>query len=108
MNTPLLLCVAVLTVVPPIDALAVDRSTTERRHFANAQPCPANGQKVYFGCTGYRIDHKVPLCSGGADKAGNMQWLAVAMKRSKDRIEHAACECVRKHGAKACPTVVWP
>jgi len=70
--------------------------------------CPASGQKVYYGCKGYSIDHKRPICSGGKDAADNMQWLPVAMKRSKDRIEHAACECVRKHGAKACPTVTWP
>jgi len=95
-------------VLHPIDAFAVDRSTTERRHFAQANPCPLNGKPIYYGCKGYSIDHKVPMCAGGKDTAGNMQWLAVERKRSKDRIEHAVCECVRKHGAKACPTVTWP
>lgn len=100
----ILVLLAALAVMP---ALAVDRSTTERRHFAAEHPCPVNKQRIYSGCAGFNIDHKVPLCANGPDTAANMQWLPVKVKRSKDAIEHAVCACVKKHGEKACPRVEW-
>lgn len=98
---------ALLAALAVFPALAVDRSTTERRHFAAEHPCPVNKQRVYYGCAGFNIDHKVPICAGGADVAANMQWLSVKVKKSKDRIENAYCACVQKHGAAACPRVEW-
>lgn len=90
-----------------LSAFAVDRSTTERYRFAQANPCPADGQKKYVKCAGFQIDHPTPICSGGVDKASNMRWTKTDVKHSKDAIERAVCACVKKHGEKACPKVDW-
>lgn len=94
-----------------LSAFAVDRSTTERYRFVQANPCPANGQKTYVKCSKggvtYNIDHPVPLSDGGKDVAENMQWLRVEAKRAKDRVEYALSECRKSKHPEACPTVNW-
>ena len=86
---------------------AVNRSTNERRHFGEENSCPADQQKKYTHCKGYNIDHIVPICMGGKDEKGNMQWLAVDVKKAKDRIEKAVCACNKKLGSVSCPKVDW-
>lgn len=46
------------------------------------------------GRPGYQIDHIVPLACGGSDTTTNLQWLSVAEKRAKDRIERHPCPLV--------------
>ena len=43
------------------------------------------------GRPGYVVDHVVPLCAGGADAPGNMQWQTVEEAKVKDRQERAQC-----------------
>ncbi|SRR6266566_5913681 len=43
------------------------------------------------GRPGYVVDHLVPLCAGGADAPGNMQWQTVQDAKVKDRQERAEC-----------------
>lgn len=81
-------------------------STTEKRHFAAAHPCPGTGKPVP-SCPGYVLDHVVPLCAGGEDKATNMQWQEVGPASYKDKIEWAYCRCLKKHGTASCPQVTW-
>lgn len=50
------------------------RSSSERRKFHAANPCPSTG-RTSGKCPGYHVDHIVPLACGGADKPYNMQWL---------------------------------
>jgi hypothetical protein len=38
-------------------------------------------------CTGFVVDHVVPLKRGGADAPNIMQWQTVAEARDKDKIE---------------------
>lgn len=71
------------------------RSSSERRAFQRAEPCPANAQPR-GPCPGYVVDHIVPLCAGGADRQANMQWQALADSLAKDREERRLCAVIRR------------
>lgn len=86
---------------------AVDRSTNERRHFGEENPCPVDQQKKYTHCKGYNIDLITPLCLGGKDHKSNMQWLSVDVMKAKTKIEKAVCACNKKFGSASCPKVDW-
>lgn len=58
--------------------------------FRKANPCPETG-KIRGACPGWEIDHKVPLCAGGRDEAGNLQWLRSAEHREKTRKDVRVC-----------------
>lgn len=78
--------------------LAVDasaRSAAEVRAFKRENPCPATG-KIYGKCPGYVVDHKDPLCAGGADKPSNMQWQELAESKIKDKEEWRTCRILRR------------
>ena len=53
--------------------------------------CPSTG--LYSGsCSGWSVDHVIPLACGGADAVYNMQWLPLTIKscsgtQCKDRFE---------------------
>lgn len=81
---------AVAFVAVSADA-ATQRSYKARAEFAREHPCPATGRPSPRRCTGYVIDHVVPLCAGGADSSGNMQWQTTAEAKKKDREERAQC-----------------
>ena len=66
------------------------RSSTARAEFQRATPCPANGNRR-GPCPGYVVDHVVPLCAGGPDHPGNLQWQTRDEAKAKDREEVAAC-----------------
>lgn len=66
------------------------RSKSEVRHFKSQYPCPATG-KSKGSCPGYVVDHKVPLCAGGADHPSNMQWQTTEAAKIKDRQERKQC-----------------
>lgn len=74
----------------PTRASATTRSPTPVREFKRAHPCPATAQ-ARGPCPGYVVDHVVPLCAGGADAPGNMQWQTTEDARAKDREERAQC-----------------
>ena len=82
------------------------RSQTEKIHFAKQHPCPVTNNPV-TSCKGYVIDHVVPLCAGGKDVAANMMWQEYVESLEKDSVERAYCQCVRRQGKDACPTIKW-
>src|SRR4051794_26108702 len=81
------------------------RSKAALNAFQHTHPCPSTGLtkpiRVRTGkltpggrpayhlvrCPGYVIDHVDPLCHGGRDTPGNMQWQRIADARRKDRWE---------------------
>ncbi len=52
------------------------RSAAAVAEFKRANPCPVTN-KARGACPGWQVDHRLPLCVGGADKPENMQWLTV-------------------------------
>ncbi len=54
--------------------------------FQRQHPCPSTGS-TSGACPGYVRDHFKPLCKGGPDSAGNMQWQSVEAAKAKDRWE---------------------
>lgn len=71
---------------PPRDKNGeIKRSTAELHKFVAVFPCPATLRPT-ITCTGWQIDHVVPLGSGGCDKPINMQWLPKAIKTCKGSV----------------------
>lgn len=68
----------------------VARNRNVVRAFRAINPCPATG-RTRGACPGWVVDHLMPLCAGGADSVGNMQWQALDAARLKDRDERRAC-----------------
>ena len=58
--------------------------------FKRVHPCPVTGLTT-GACTGWQIDHIIPLVCGGCDSVNNMQWLPLTLKTApvtgKDRFE---------------------
>jgi hypothetical protein len=73
-----------------LPAAAHDRSAAQVRAYRALHPCPTTQRNV-GPCPGYVVDHKKPLCLGGADRPRNMQWQAVAAAKRKDVRERRAC-----------------
>lgn len=74
------------------------RSSHAVAEFKRIQPCPVTGDSL-GPCPGWVIDHVQPLCAGGPDQPGNMQWQTVADAKVKDRAERETCKLRRKNGA---------
>ena len=72
------------------------RSAAERREFHRGNPCPSTGE-LRGKCPGYVVDHIVPLCAGGADYPGNMQWQELAASKAKDKHEWRQCRELRRN-----------
>ena len=89
------LLIIALAISLPVDAKQ-PRSTKVKAEFVRANPCPSTGSTRLGGCTGYVIDHRVPLCAGGADRPENMQWQTIADAKAKDRLEREQCRRLRK------------
>ena len=70
------------------------RSAKAVRDFKREHPCPANGHRS-GKCPGYIVDHIEPLCAGGADHPGNMQWQTKAEAKVKDREEKRQCAALK-------------
>jgi hypothetical protein len=77
------------------DGEPIKRSTSAKRAFQKATPCPATDEPR-GACPGYVIDHVVPLCAGGPDTPANMQWQTITEAREKDKDEVAKCRALRK------------
>lgn len=93
-TTYFLLCVLMLS------ATAADaRSAAERMEFHRSNPCPSTG-KTSGKCPGYVVDHIIPLCAGGADDPGNMQWQELQASKAKDKQEWRQCRDLKRvhHG----------
>lgn len=71
------------------------RAAAEVRAFKRDNPCPATG-KTRGKCPGHVVDHKEPLCAGGADKPSNMQWQELAASKLKDKEEWRLCRMLKK------------
>ena len=87
------LFMAILLAVFALPLIAAERSSAAVREFKRLSPCPDTG-KSRGSCPGWIVDHIIPLCAGGADAAGNMQWQTVADAKAKDRDEHAQCRAL--------------
>ncbi len=70
------------------------RSSAEVNAFKRAHPCP-----TVLGlaeCRTARVDHRTPLCAGGADSwRTNLQWQSLPDSRAKDREEIRLCAAIR-------------
>ncbi len=64
----------------------IARSGAARAEFKREHPCPSTGRSS-GACPGWTIDHVIALKRGGADDAGNMQWMTKADAKAKDRWE---------------------
>jgi hypothetical protein len=69
-----------------------NRSTGAKNDFKRDQPCPSTGQSG-GACSGYVIDHIIPLKLGGPDNKGNMQWQTIEDAKAKDKIECGGRPC---------------
>lgn len=57
----------------------IKRSQYQRALFVQMYPCPATGE-TSGTCSGWQVDHVIPLACGGIDAPINMQWLPIAIK----------------------------
>ena len=81
---------AALALVTAAGTNATERDRHQRALFMKKHPCPGNGH-TSGRCPGYIVDHIKPLCAGGADRPGNMQWQTVQEAKVKDRQERKMC-----------------
>lgn len=75
---------------------ALARDPAQVYAFRTANPCPATGN-AHGACPGYVVDHIAPLCAGGSDNPGNMQWMKLAESKKNGAQEIAACAFLRVH-----------
>jgi hypothetical protein len=63
--------------------------------FKKYYPCPVTGM-THGACSGWSIDHVIPLACGGCDSVANLQWLPNNLKTKavigKDRFERKIYE----------------
>jgi hypothetical protein len=64
----------------------IKRSPAARSQFMKTNPCPSTG-KSSDACSGFVVDHIVPLKRGGADHPSNMQWQTKEDAKRKDKWE---------------------
>ena len=62
------------------------RSRSVTSAFQRKNPCPSTGKK-YGACPGYVKNHRVPLCKGGPDSVGNLEWQTTAEGKASDKTE---------------------
>lgn len=55
------------------------RSAAMHAAFRQSHPCPVTGLTT-GACSGWSVDHVIPLDCGGCDAVSNMQWLPNAIK----------------------------
>ena len=64
----------------------IHRKGSAKHAFELINPCPATGASS-GPCSGYVVDHILPLKRGGADAPSNMQWQTIEAARAKDKVE---------------------
>jgi hypothetical protein len=94
MNRILRLLVIVLLTATSFAVPSKHRSTSHRyprsravtSAFQRKNPCPSTGKK-YGACPGYVKNHHIPLCKGGPDSVGNLEWQTTAEGKASDKTE---------------------
>lgn len=86
---------ALLVALPLVATARIERSAAEVLAFKRHNPCPVTGL-ARGACPGWQVDHTVPLCAGGEDKASNMAWLTVEDHRWKTFVDVRECRKFRK------------
>lgn len=81
---------ALILCLPLLAYAAQHRSTAVKHAFQREHPCPSTGKRR-GACHGWVKDHIKPLCAGGPDAVGNMQWQTIKDAKTKDRIERKMC-----------------
>jgi hypothetical protein len=66
------------------------RSPAVRAEFQRENPCPSTGA-TRGACPGYQADHRIAICAGGADRAGNLQWLTIEDHKRKTKRDVMEC-----------------
>ena len=66
------------------------RSSKAKAAFQRSNPCPFNGA-IRGRCPNHDIDHIEPLCAGGPDVPGNMQWITLEAHREKTQLDLHRC-----------------
>ena len=89
-RTAAALAVAAIGLAATIAVDGGSRSRAVRAEFMRQQPCPATGQPR-GACPGYQVDHRTPLCIGGADRVENLQWLSIEAHKRKTKIDVRLC-----------------
>lgn len=79
-------------------ASADTRSSATVRKFKRINPCADT-----VACA--IVDHRVPLCAGGADSVQNLQWQSRIESLRKDRQEREVCRAMRSTGRDYCSLV---
>lgn len=82
-------CLLAVAIAPVADA-RIPRSSAAVAEFKRQNPCPINSARC-GPCPGYEVDHIEPLCAGGPDTPGNMQWLTRLEHREKTRLDVMRC-----------------
>lgn len=80
--------IAALALLCAVSSFA--RSPSEVRSFRAEHSCPATGY-ARGACPGWEVDHIRPLCAGGEDKPGNMQWIRKDDHRFKTLVDVREC-----------------
>ena len=76
------------------------RSTKVLTEYKKIHPCPST--KITFGsCSGWIMDHVIPLACGGCDSVSNIQWLPTEMWKQKSLWERNIYG--GKNISKGCP-----
>lgn len=75
------------------------RDKAQVRAFRAENPCPATGH-TRGACPGFEVDHVQSLCSGGADKKENLQWLSKEDHRFKTLVDVKECRNSRRKGTQ--------
>ena len=88
-----------MLLAPSLSWAALPRSAAERLAFIRENPCPATGLRR-GACPGFEVDHVRPLCAGGEDSRGNMQWIAVSDHRFKTHVDVRECRKLRRWAAE--------
>lgn len=97
-TTLLCLIAAISAATAPISAEAkILRDRTQVRAFRAEHPCPSTG-RTRGACPGWHVDHVTPLCAGGPDRPGNMQWITREDHRFKTLVDVKECRNARHNG----------
>lgn len=73
----------------------IKRDRSQVRAFRTVNPCPATGL-TRGACPGWHVDHIKALCSGGADRPENMQWITREDHRFKTFLDVKECRELRR------------
>lgn len=77
-------------------SVADARDSSQVRKFRKTHICPST--ENYSGpCVGFVVNHRRPLCLGGADLPENMEWQEYKESLKTDVLEREACKWKKKY-----------